>query len=77
MDQIEARLRALRKQENGIEASIGAIRDGALREMEQTSKQARHEEAVPSIAPATELEPLGSSGQRQTHRSPQKHGTRD
>lgn len=39
--QAEARLRALSKEEGAVKASIGAIRDGALKEMEQIGRQAR------------------------------------
>ena len=37
----DAGLQALRKEEGRVKASIGAIRDGALNEMERTANQAR------------------------------------
>jgi hypothetical protein len=41
MEQTEARLEALRKEQAKAQAAIGAVRDGALREMDETGRLAR------------------------------------
>ncbi len=40
-DQVDAGLTALKKEQSGVKASIGAITDGALKDMEQIGDQAR------------------------------------
>ncbi len=40
VDQADARLKSLRKEEGRVKASIWAIRDGAIKDMEQTGNQA-------------------------------------